>query len=101
MAYMQYMPTCHKMKVSKNMLEKYKDTFQLWVRSTVNMKLDCNFHAPLYEIECTERAAQASKLAHCIFKRGHSDAVEASHNVLMRFRSKDITIYGRVGQNHP
>ena len=54
------------------------------------MKLDCDFHALLYEIECTERAAQASKLVHPILKRGHSNAVEASHNVFIRFRSKDI-----------
>ena len=54
------------------------------------MKLDCEFHALLYEIECTERAAQASKLVHPILKRGHSNAVEASHNVLIRFRSMDI-----------
>lgn len=54
------------------------------------MKLDCEFHALLYEIECTERAAQATKLVHPILKRGHSNAVEASHNVLIRFRSKDI-----------
>ena len=54
------------------------------------MKLDCEFHALLYEIECIERAAQASKLVHPILKRGHSNAVEASHNVLIRFRSKDI-----------
>ena len=38
------------------------------------MKLDCEFHALLYEIECTERAAQASKLVHPILKRGHSNA---------------------------
>ena len=54
------------------------------------MKLDCEFHALLYEIECNERAAQASKLVHPILKRDHSNAVEASHNVLIRFRSKDI-----------
>ena len=54
------------------------------------MKLDCEFHALLYEIECTERGAQASKLVHPILKRGHSNAAEASHNVLIRFRSKDI-----------
>ena len=54
------------------------------------LRLDCEFRALLYEIECTERAAQASKLVHPILKRGHSNAVEASHNVLIRFRSKDI-----------
>jgi hypothetical protein len=56
------------------------------------LRLDCEFHALLYEIECTERAAQASKLVHPILKRGHSNAVEASHNVLIRFRSKDISL---------
>lgn len=54
------------------------------------MKLDCELHALLYEIECSERAAQASKLVHPILKRGHSNALEASHNVLIRFRSKDL-----------
>ena len=54
------------------------------------MKLDCEFHALLYEIEYSERAAKASKLVHSILKRGHSNAVEASHNVLIRFRYKDI-----------
>ena len=44
------------------------------------MKLDCEFHALLYEIECMERASQASKLVHPVLKRGHSNAVEASHN---------------------
>ena len=54
------------------------------------MKLNCEFHALLYEIECTERVAQASKLVHPILKHGHSNAVEAFHNVLISFRSKDI-----------
>ena len=53
-------------------------------------KLDCKFHALLYEIECIERAKLASKLVHPILKRGH--AVEASHNVLIRFRFKDISL---------
>ena len=56
------------------------------------LRLDCAFHALLYEIECTERAKQASKLVHPVLKRGHSNAVEASHNVLIRFRSKDISL---------
>ena len=54
------------------------------------MKLDCEFHALLYEIECCERAELANRLVHPILKRGHSNALEASHNVLIRFRSKDI-----------
>ena len=55
-------------------------------------QLDCEFHAMLYEIECLERAAQASKLVHPILKRGHSNAVELmllSH-LTIRFRCKDI-----------
>ena len=45
------------------------------------MKLDSEFHALVYEIECKERVAQAGQLVHPILKRGHSNAVEASHNV--------------------
>ena len=56
------------------------------------VKLDCEFHALLYEIECMERAKLASQLVHPILKRDHSNAVEASHNVLIRFRSKDISL---------
>ena len=56
-------------------------------------KLDCEFHALLYEIECMERAKLASKLVHPILKRGHSNAVEASHNVLIRFRSLERLHY--------
>ena len=54
------------------------------------IKLSCPFHALAYEIECKQRASQADKLVHPILKRGHSNAVEASHNVLIRLRSKDI-----------
>ena len=57
-----------------------------------SMRLDCEFHAMLYEIECTDRAALASKLVHPILKRGHSNACEASHSVLIRFRSKQIPL---------
>ena len=52
-------------------------------------KLDCDFHALAYRIECHERATQAKKLVHPVLKRGHSNA---SHNVLIRFRSKDISL---------
>ena len=38
------------------------------------------------------RASQASRLVHPVLKRGHSNLVEASHNVLIRFRSKDISL---------
>ncbi len=53
-------------------------------------RLDCKFHALLYEIECHERAKQTEELIHPVLKRGHSNALEASHNVFIRFRSKDV-----------
>ena len=56
------------------------------------LKLDCEFHALLYEIECMGRASQASRLVPPVLKRGHSNLVEASHNVFIRFRSKDISL---------
>ena len=58
-------------------------------------RLDCKFHALLYEIECHARAKQVKELIHPVLKRGHSNAVEASHNVFIRFRSKDISL-GRL-----
>ena len=70
--------------------KKCGDKEQIGCPYKTRMKLGCDFHALLYEIECTERAAQASKLVHPILKCGHSNAVEASHNVFIRFRSKDI-----------
>ena len=55
-------------------------------------RVDCKFHALLYQTECHERANQAEELIHPVLKRGHSNAMEASHNdiVFIRFRSKDI-----------
>ena len=50
---------------------------------------DCKFHALLYEIECHARAKQVKELIHPVLKRGHSNALEASHN---GFRSKDISL---------
>ena len=38
------------------------------------------------------RASQASRLVHPVLKRGNSNLVEASHNVFIRFRSKDISL---------
>ena len=54
--------------------------------------LKCKFHALIYEIELHERAMQAKQLVHPVLKSGHSNAVEASHNVLIRFRSKAIAL---------
>ena len=53
-------------------------------------RLDCMFHALLCEIECHERANQAEELIHPVLKRGHSNALEASHTVFIRFQSKDV-----------
>ena len=51
--------------------------------------LTCPFHALAYEIECHKRASQAASIIHESLGRGHSNYPEASHNVLVRFRSKD------------
>ena len=52
--------------------------------------LTCPFHSLAYEIECHERAEMAKQLVHPILKRGHSNWLEASHNVFIRFRPKHI-----------
>ena len=51
--------------------------------------LTCPFHALAYEVECHSRASQASQIIHPELGQGHSNYPEASHNVLIRFRSKD------------
>ena len=55
-------------------------------------RLDCKFHTLLYKIECHTRADQVKEIIHPVLKRGHSNSVEASHNVFIRFRSKCISI---------
>ena len=52
--------------------------------------LTCPFHSLAYEIELHERAEMAEQLVHPILKRGHSNWLEASHNVFIRFRPKHI-----------
>ena len=47
------------------------------------------FHALMYEIECDNRASMAASLIHPVFKRGHSNWLEASHSVMI---SKDVAI---------
>ena len=54
------------------------------------MKLTCPFHFLAYQIECEYRASQGDDLVHPDLKKGHSNWVEASHNVLIRFRPKRI-----------
>ena len=56
------------------------------------LMLKCKFHALLYEIECYERGFQAKQLVYPVLKSGHSNAVEESHNVLIRLRSKAIPL---------
>ena len=51
--------------------------------------MTCPFHALAFEIECHSRASQAKQIIHEKLGRGHSNYPEASHNVLIRFRSKD------------
>ena len=54
--------------------------------------LHCPFHALAFEIECDNRASQATELIHPELGRGHSNLPEASHNVLIRFRSKNLNL---------
>lgn len=55
-----------------------------------HLKVTCPMHALVYEIECHRRASMAEDLIHPLLKTGHSNAVEASHNVLIRFQPKHI-----------
>ena len=55
-------------------------------------RLTCPFHSLIYEIECDFRASMADSLVHPVLKRGHSNWLEASHNVLTKFRPKDISL---------
>ena len=52
--------------------------------------LSCPLHSLAYEIECDYRASMAADLVHPVLKPGHSNWLEASHNVFIRFRPKHI-----------
>ena len=52
------------------------------------ISLKCPLHALAYEIECEYWSSMAADLVHPVLKRGHSNWLEASHNVLIRFRPK-------------
>ena len=54
--------------------------------------LSCPLHSLAYEIECDRRADMADVLVHPVLKRGHSNWLEASHNVFIRFRPKHINL---------
>ena len=60
---------------------------------TTKNPLTCPLHALAYEIECDIRASQAHDMIHPILERGHSNLPEASHNVLIRFRSKNLHLH--------
>ncbi|XP_078659362.1 uncharacterized protein LOC144910220 [Branchiostoma floridae x Branchiostoma belcheri] len=52
--------------------------------------LTCPLHSLMYEIETDRRAEQAKYIIHPELGRGNSNLPEASHNVMLRLRSKDI-----------
>lgn len=55
-------------------------------------KLSCPLHALAYEIETSSRADDAHNVIHPEMGRGHSNLVESSHNVLVRYRSKNVAL---------
>ena len=52
-------------------------------------KLDCPFHSLAYELECRDKAALADVLIHPGIGTVTTNLFEASHNVLVRYRSKN------------
>lgn len=52
--------------------------------------LTCPFHKLAYRVEIERRASMADSIVHPQLKRGHSNWMEASHNVLIRYRNKHI-----------
>ena len=54
--------------------------------------LTCPFHLLAYRIECHERIKMANQLVHSVLHRGHSNWLEASHNVFIRFRQKHLSL---------
>ena len=55
-------------------------------------QLHCQFHILLYKVEIEYRATKAEKLIHKEFKAGHTNIMEASHNILIHYRSKHIAL---------
>ena len=54
--------------------------------------LTCPFHKLAYQIECHHRVKMADQLVHSKLLRGHSNWLEGSHNVFIRFRQKHIFV---------
>lgn len=53
-------------------------------------KLSCPFHMLAYKLELEHRANMSASIIHDELKAGHSNLMEASHNVLIRFRGKHL-----------
>ena len=47
--------------------------------------LQCPFHLLVYKIDCLRRIKMADQLVHKTLLRGHSNWLESSHNVFIRF----------------
>ena len=56
------------------------------------LALTCPLHQLGYAIELESRASKARKYIHKTMKRGHSNWLEASHNIFIRFRSKMLNL---------
>ena len=55
--------------------------------------LTCPFHSLAYEIELGVWTKQADNLIHSQLGKGHTNSVEAAHNVLIRFRPKSMHLH--------
>ncbi|XP_035688740.1 uncharacterized protein LOC118424302 [Branchiostoma floridae] len=62
----------------------------------VRHPLTCPMHTMAYRIECEERASRSKDVIHPEMGRGHSNYPEARNNVLIRYRSKSISL-NRLG----
>lgn len=52
--------------------------------------LHCPFHAKAFEMECLDCARQSKNLIHPRLGKVHTNHLESSHSILIKFRSKDI-----------
>ena len=55
-------------------------------------RLRCPFHTMAYRTEIEHRARKAPSLIHKKLQAGHTNFMESSHNILIRFRSKHIQL---------
>ena len=56
------------------------------------LALPCPLHQLAYEIQLDYRASKADEYIHPTQGKGHSNLLEASHNVFIRFRSKVLNL---------